>query len=235
MGKLALESQLEQLADAKIAAHSSRFFKTGAGQYGEGDCFLGIRVPVIRAELKRHRKTLTLDSAVRLLHSRWHEVRLFAVLALVDLYNRSRRDGERRAVVQAYLKHRARVNNWDLVDSSAPGITGAWYYSRNRARIDRLIEASSLWDRRIAVLSTLYYIRQSDCDDTFNYARLCLTDEEDLIHKACGWMLREAGKRDIEALHRFLDGHAVKMPRTMLRYAIEKLPEARRRAYLQAR
>ena len=230
----AIEKQLIALGDKTIAEHNQRFFKTGAGQYGEGDQFLGIRMPVIRATLKQHKSTITIDSTTNLLHSKWHEIRMFAVLALLELYKQRCADESiKKAVVATYLKHRKQVNNWDLVDASAPGITGAWHFSRDRARLDKMIKATSMWDRRIAMLSTFYYIRQHDLVDTFRYAAILLDDQQDLMHKAAGWMLREAGKRDEKQLCLFLDENSRKMPRTMLRYSLERLPETRRKHYMQ--
>lgn len=229
-----LERELIALGNDEIARHSQRFFKTGAGQYGAGDEFLGIRVPTIRATLKQHRADITLNCAIQLLHSKWHETRMFAVLALVDLYKRRNAgEDEKKSIVTAYLKHRKLVNNWDLVDSSAPGISGAWHFNRDRSRLDKMIAAKSLWDRRIAMLSTFYYIRQNDLTDTFKYAQWLLDDSQDLMHKAAGWMLREAGKRDEQKLCDFLDQFAHSMPRTMLRYSIERLPKPTRQGYLQ--
>lgn len=233
-GAVSLERELIALGNADIAAHSLRFFKTGAGQYGAGDQFLGIRMPVLRATLKRHQADITLDCAIRLLHSQWHETRMFALLAMVGLYaRRGASVADKRSIVSGYLKHRKFVNNWDLVDSSAPAITGAWHFDRDRSRLDKMISAKSIWDRRIAMLSTFHYIRNDDLRDTFKYAQWLLDDSQDLMHKAAGWMLREAGKRDERQLCDFLDQFAHSMPRTMLRYSIERLPEPTRQSYLR--
>jgi 3-methyladenine DNA glycosylase AlkD len=229
-----IERQLRALGDKSIAEHSTRFFKTGDGEYGAGDQFLGIRMPVLRSTLKTQLPGLTLDCAVELLHSPWHETRMFAVLALLGLYKqRGASESSRKAIVTAYLKHRQFVNNWDLVDASAPGITGAWFFDRKRDRLDKMVAAKSMWDRRIAMLSTFFYIRKNDLDDTFNYAQRLLNDPQDLMHKAAGWMLREAGKRDEQRLCDFLDQHRQYMPRTMLRYSIERLPEKTRKHYMK--
>ncbi len=223
---------LQVLANKDYADHSSRFFKTGPGEYSEGDRFLGIRVPVIRAELKTLKDSISIDDTIELLQNPWHEVRLFALLAMVDKYRRAD-EQQRGKLVGLYLKHKEYVNNWDLVDGSAPYITGPWFYDKNRNALDRLIVSKHLWDRRIAMLSTFYYIRQNDLDDTFKYAEILLDDKEDLMHKAAGWMLREAGKRDEPTLTKFLNLHLPRIPRTMLRYAIEKYPSAARQQFLK--
>ena len=223
--------QLKALGNDELAAKAARYFKTGTGQYAEGTVFLGIRVPVLRQLVKDNRSVLTLSDSETLLQSHWHEIKLFALLAMVDQFKRGT-EKEQQSVVRVYFRHRKVVNNWDLVDSSAPYISGAWHYNRDRSRLHKLIKAKSLWDRRIAMLSTLYYIRQHDLDDTYDYAEQCLQDPQDLMHKASGWMLREAGKRDELRLLNFIDQHGTQMPRTMLRYAIEKLPITKRKQIL---
>lgn len=223
MSAAAIEKSLLALKDIAAAKKSAGYFKTGPGEYSEGDKFLGIRVPVLRAEVKTQRYLITLNEIIELLHSEWHEVRLFALFAMVDHFNQGS-DKQKKATVSAYLKNKKYVNNWDLVDSSAYHITGAWYFDKDRTQLDKLVTAKHLWSRRIAMVSTFYYIRQKDLDDTYKYAKLLINDPEDLMHKASGWMLREAGKRDTPRLEKFLTQHAPSMPRTMLRYAIEKLP-----------
>lgn len=216
----------------RIAAKSRRFFKTGKGEYGEGDKFLGIRVPVLR-RLCREYRGAPLRTALELLKSPFHEARLLALLMLVDRYERSRDDGERGAIYRAYLRHTARINNWDLVDCSAPRIVGAHLLDKDRAPLYRLARSKSLWERRIAIMATFSFIRDDDFSDTLRIAELLLRDGEDLIHKAAGWMLREVWKRDPDALKIFLAQHAREMPRVMLRYAVEKLPPGERRAWLR--
>lgn len=216
----------------RIAAGARRFFKTGKGEYGEGDKFLGIRVPVFR-RLCRECRGAPLRIALDLLTSPFHEIRLLALLMLVDRYERSRSSGEREAIYRAYLRHAARINNWDLVDCSAPKIVGAHLLERDRAPLYRLARSKCLWERRIAVIATFAFIRNGDFSDTLRIAELLLRDGEDLIHKAAGWMLREVGNRDPAALRRFLARHAREMPRVMLRYAVEKLPPDERRAWLR--
>lgn len=204
------------------------FFKTGPGQYGEGDKFLGVRVPDIRAIAK-------LDDGgsgvSRLLESPWHEERLLALLILVRRYERGDLRTKKR-IFDFYLANTRWINNWDLVDLSAYKIVGDWLLDRARSVLHGLARSGGLWERRIAIVSTYAFIRNGDLAETFALARLLLRDPEDLMHKACGWMLREAGKRDSAALEAFLESHVRRMPRTMLRYAIEKFPDARRQHYL---
>jgi len=225
-------ARLSELGDPDVAARSQRFFKTGPGEYGEGDRFLGIRVPVIR-KVVREVRHIELGDALELLRSPLHEARLLALLILVDRYSRAGTPAERRAIYRAYLDHTEFINNWDLVDASAEHIVGAYLFERNRKPIYRLAGSISLWERRIAVLATFHFIKREQYDDTLAVAGLLLDDPEDLIHKAVGWMLREVGNRDRPAENRFLRKHYRRMPRTMLRYAIEKFPEKSRRAYLR--
>jgi len=226
-----IKKSLIAKGNARIAEHSESFFKTGPGEYGEGDKFIGLRVPVLREMVKQHRDKLTLEEIIEILHSEWHEVRLFSLLAMVDFYKRASEQDQKRTVT-AYLKNKKYINNWDLVDSSAYQIIGAWHHDKDRTAVDKLLNAKLLWSRRIAMMSTFCHIRQNDLDDTYRYAEALLSDEEDLIHKVSGWMLREAGKRDTKRLEVFLCQHAPTMPRTMLRYAIEKLPPTKRKKLL---
>ena len=225
-----MRDSLRDLGDQMIAEHSSRFFKSGPGEYGEGDRFLGIRVPVLRANVRMFRGA-SLRAMVSLLKSPWHEERLFAVLLLVQGYKRGS-ESERDAIFDAYLQHRKYVNNWDIVDSSAHLIVGPHLESGSRGLLYRLAVSDELWDRRIAMLSTYHYIRQHDFEDALKIARLLRDDDHDLIHKVVGWMLREIGNRSTSVEEEFLQKHYQQMPRTMLRYAIEKFPEDRRKAYL---
>jgi 3-methyladenine DNA glycosylase AlkD len=219
--------------NAEKAAFYARFFKCGPGQYGEGDRFLGLTVPQVRQVVAQYR-TLAPSDCVHLLYSPYNEARLLAVLILVAQYQRRRAsDADRQAVFDHYLNHRARVNNWNLVDASAPPIVGAHLLHRGRTILDELAVSPVLWDRRIAVLATFTFIRAGDFADTLRLCKALLNDAEDLMHKACGWMLREVGKRKESTLREFLDDHAASMPRTMLRYALEKLPSGVRFAYMQ--
>jgi 3-methyladenine DNA glycosylase AlkD len=227
-----LRQQLHAQASAERAAGARRFFKTGPGEYGEGDQFLGLTVPQVRAMLPKT-DDLTEQDVLTLLRSKWHEERLLALLTLVRRFEKARKDEVVRArVVKLYLANTAWINNWDLVDTSAPLILGVWLLTHERTVLAKLARSQSLWEQRIAVLATLAFIRAGEFADTLRLCERFLTHEHDLMHKACGWMLREAGKRDVAVLRTFLDQHAARMPRTMLRYAIEKLPEAERRKYL---
>jgi len=221
-----LRRRLRKLADPVRAKHSLRFFKTAPGQYGHGDRFLGLTVPAMRTLVREFRE-LPLAGAEALLASEWHEERLVALLILVAQYRHAPAE-----VYRLYLANTDRINNWDLVDASAPHIVGAHLETRNRRPLYLLARSKSLWERRIAVVATQHFIRRDDLADTLAIARILLRDEHDLIHKATGWMLREAGKRDERVLRAFLDEHAAAMPRTMLRYAIERLPPALREHYL---
>ena len=224
-----LLSELRRAASPRRAAASKWFFKTGPGEYGEGDRFLGISVPELRKIARRHQDA-GLGDTQTLLRSPWHEARLLALLILVRQYERGD-DRKRAAIHRLYLRNKRFVNNWDLVDSSAAQIVGA-HLVGDRRLLRKLAISSSLWDRRIAMVATYHYIRQGSFDDAFAIARLLRDDRHDLIHKAVGWMLREIGKRDVRAEMGYLDKHAARMPRTMLRYAIERLPKADRLRYL---
>ncbi len=226
----AMREALHALGDKKIAEHSAGFFKSGKGEYGEGDRFVGVRVPVIRAQVKKSRDA-PLRAVLSLLKSSWHEERLFAVLLLVDQYKRGSED-DRERVFNAYIEHREYVNNWDIVDASAHLIVGPYLDKRSRKLLYNLADSAMLWDRRIAMMATYHYIRKLDFVDALKIARKLRDDEHDLIHKVVGWMLREIGNRDSAVEEAYLQKHYKKMPRTMLRYAIEKFPEARRKAYL---
>lgn len=226
-----IQSRLRSHASPETARVLQGFFKTGPGQYGEGDAFLGIKVPVIRA-VSKHFPNVPLDTAVDLLHSHFHEERLLALLFLMRHFAAGGAH-ERESAYLAYLAHTAWINNWDLVDISAPHVVGSYLANQPRAPLYQLVRSPSLWERRIAMVATLHFIRLGDFDDTLQLARLLLNDREDLMHKASGWMLREVGKRDQKRLEAFLDQHGRAMPRTMLRYAIERFPETLRQAYLR--
>jgi len=226
----AIRAELHKLGNPVRGVHSQRFFKTGPGQYGEGDKFLGLTVPEMRGIVRRYRE---LDDAavLELLSSPWHEERLVALLLMVEAYDRG--DDPRRAHIhRAYLANTARINNWDLVDASAGNIVGQHLEARDIALLERLARSKSLWERRIAIVSTFHFIKRNEFRPTLKIATMLLGDSEDLIHKATGWMLREVGKRDRTGLDRFLKKHYKRMPRTMLRYAIERHPERVRKQYL---
>ena len=225
-----IERRLRALRDPVIATHHLRFFKCGPGQYGEGDAFLGIMVPMLRT-LSREFAALSVAEAFELLQSKWHEVRIIALMILVRKYERGD-EAMRDDIYRLYLAKTDRINNWDLVDFSAPAIVGEHLRERDHAPLYTLAKSQSLWERRIAIISTQHFIRHNEFDDTLRIAEILLDDRHDLIHKASGWMLREVGKRDQPVLERFLRKHARRMPRTMLRYAIERFPDELRRKYM---
>jgi 3-methyladenine DNA glycosylase AlkD len=224
MKPLPIQAKLRALGDPQKAAFAQRFFRTGPGEYAEGDVFIGVTVPQIRV-LAREAAALPMTDLRVVLRATVHEERLLALIALTRVYQRGD-DTMKQRVFDLYLAERAHVNNWDLVDTSAPHIAGAWV-------LDDLSRSPVLWDRRIAVLSTQAFIRTGDFADTLRLCQRLLGDPHDLMHKACGWMLREIGKRDLAILRAFLAAHTPAMPRTMLRYAIEKLPPEERRRIMR--
>jgi len=226
----AVRKALRDAGNPTDALFLQRFFKTGPGQYGEGDVFLGIRVPASRA-LARQLADLPFDDVETLLHDKYHEARLLALILLVGRYERGD-DAERQRVYRMYLANTDRINNWDLVDLSAPNIVGAHLETRPRAPLDKLAMSRDLFERRIAIVATYWFIRLHQFDDTLRISTALLGDKHDLIHKAVGWMLREVGKRDASVLEHFLDAHAKTMPRTALRYSIERLTPERRKHYM---
>jgi 3-methyladenine DNA glycosylase AlkD len=221
---------LRKLARRERAKSNKRFFKAGPGEYGAGDRFLGVTVPQLRT-IAREYRDMPLKYVVTLLHSSWHEERLLALLILVGQYVRADMR-TRQTIHRLYLRNTRSINNWDLVDSSAAQIVGAHLETGDRRLLRRLARSTSVWERRIAMIATYHYIRQRDFKDALAVAALLSRDDHDLIHKAVGWMLREIGKRDRDAEERFLRKHARAMPRTMLRYAIEKFPQPLRRTYM---
>lgn len=224
-------SELTALGNEEKRRVLSGFFKTGKGQYGEGDKFIGIPVPLTRGVAKRHKAAGegTLDA---LLASRWHEARLCALLIMVEKMKKAD-EAQARRLVDFYLAHTSRINNWDLVDLSASYIVGEYLTDKPRDLLYQLAESDLLWDNRIAMVSTYAFIKRGDLDDTFRLALRLIGHPHELMHKAVGWMLREAGKRDFDRLRTFVDNHYGEMPRTMLRYAIEKFPESERKEILK--
>ncbi len=227
----AAKQKLRSLASPEAAKASVRFFKTGPGQYGEGDIFIGVRVPALRA-VSRELRALPLGEIETLLRSPIHEERQLALMILVLQVAKSDASHRQRAF-DLYLGNTRFVNNWDLVDCSAPQVVGGFLLDKPRKPLFDLARSKSLWERRIAIVSTQHFIRHDDFADTLAISLRLLQDEEDLIHKAAGWMLREVGKKARAVLEDFLDQHAAAMPRTMLRYAIEHFPPDQRRAYLR--
>lgn len=233
MTAAAVRKRLEALSSVARAASSLRFFKTGPGEYGEGDQFRGISVPPLR-KLAREYAALPLPDILELLGSALHEDRLLALFLLNGAFARGD-ESVRRQIYTLYLANAHSINNWDLVDSSAEHIVGAWLFERSRRPLRTLARSAVLWKRRIAIIATFHFIRRNEFEETLGIAELLIDDEEDLIHKAVGWMLREVGKRDARLLDRFLEVHAARMPRTMLRYAIERLSPGKRARYMNAR
>lgn len=223
---------LEKLRSKERAEVLQRFFKTGPGEYGEGDLFLGIKVPELRKLAKAH-EALSRKELTQLLRSPVHDERLLALLILVGAYRKGGGPTKKR-IYELYLKNTQFVNNWDLVDLSAEYIVGAHLMNQSKEPLYRLAKSKSLWERRISIMSTFHFIKQGEFSETLKISRILLHDEEDLIHKAVGWMLREVGKRHLPTEEKFLRSHYQKMPRTMLRYAIERFPEAKRQKYLRS-
>jgi 3-methyladenine DNA glycosylase AlkD len=232
MNSRTIQSRIRKLGNPEDARILQWFFKTGPGEYGEGDRFVGVRVPLMRKLVKEF-EAADEETLQALLESGIHEDRALALFILVRQFEKGS-EADRARICRFYLDHTHRINNWDLVDLSAPQVVGGYLVNRSRRPLYRLVRSKSLWERRIAVLATFTFIRQGDFTDTLALADRLLGDGEDLIHKAVGWMLREIGKRDVAVLEAFLKSRCKTMPRTMLRYAIEKFPEPKRQAYLKA-
>ena len=235
-----LYSSILSHADSSQVAGLSRFFKCGKGQYGEGDQFLGIKVPVTRSVVKECWRTISFDELEECISSPYHEVRLAALLTLVEIFAHAKRDMPlRQRCVDFYLSHTAHINNWDLVDLSCYNLLGTWLLDKDRSLLYRLAsDGRTIWERRIGIVSTMQFIRHGQTDDTYAIAQIFLDDPlpiHDLLQKAVGWLLREAGKRDLNRLRQWLMPRAATMPRTMLRYAIEKFSEEERSHFLHLR
>jgi 3-methyladenine DNA glycosylase AlkD len=234
-----LLSEIQSHADPSQVPGLSRFFKTGPGQYGEGDKFLGIKVPVTREVVKQYWRETSMQDLEECIASEYHEVRLAALLALVEIFAHAKKSPvkpgmTRKDCVDFYLAHTDRINNWDLVDLSCYPLLGVWLLDKDRQLLYELAKnGKTIWEQRIGIVSTMTFIRSGQLDDTFAIADILLHHPHDLIHKAVGWMLREAGKRDQAALEAWLAPRFRALPRTMLRYAIEKFPESERQQYLQ--
>ncbi|MCB1041816.1 MAG: DNA alkylation repair protein [Acidobacteria bacterium] len=221
-----LAHALQQLANTAIATHSQRFFKTGPGEYGEGDLFLGIRVPVLRKQARIF-KTMPASEVVQALHSPHHEIRLCALLVWVLQFQKAN-DSDKKIIYDLYMANTRYVNNWDLVDTSAHPIVGGYLQDKSRDPLVRLAQSDLLWERRIAMIATYHFIKQSDFQDALRVAGILVADPQDLIQKAVGWMLREVGNRNGSLERAFLKAHYRDMGRTALRYAIEKFPPEER-------
>lgn len=226
-----LQKEMQSLANPKKAKDYARYFKTGKGEYAEGDIFLGIVVPFQR-KLNAKYKDLSLHEIQQLLNSKIHEHRSVALFILACQFKKAD-EKKKEAIVRLYLKNTRNINNWDLVDLSAPKILGEYLLDKDRKVLYKMASSSLLWDRRIAVLATFAFINKNDFKDSLNIAELLLKDKHDLMHKAVGWMLREIGKRNQKAEEDFLKKHYREMPRTMLRYAIEKFDDKKREFYMK--
>lgn len=222
-----IKQELNVLENKERAELSLRFFKTGKGEYGEGDKFLGITVPEQRKIAKKYYKSIEMKEIEELLHSKFHEHRLTALIILT-----MKCKGNEKEVFDFYLKNTKYINNWDLVDTSAHKIVGEYLLDKNIDLLRKLALSRDLWERRISIISTFAFIRHKRLKESIEIAELLLKDKHDLMHKAVGWMLREVGKKDVKTLEQFLQKHKNKIPRTMLRYAIERLPEKKRKYYM---
>lgn len=227
------QKELRSLADPARAAGASRYFKTGKGEYGEGDVFLGIRVPILRKMVSNY-LNMPLGQVLEILQSIYHEERMFALLLMVKQFDMGD-ETRRKQLYQAYLRHTRFINNWDLVDCSAHLIVGKYLIEKDKQVLIKMAKSKNLWERRISILSTFYFVKSDQYQTSLDIALLLLNDMHDLIHKAVGWMLREIGNKDIKTEMKFLDKHYQYMPRTMLRYAIEKLPDDLRLSYLKGK
>ena len=228
-----IKNDLEALGNPEKAAFFPKFFKTGKGQYGEGDIFIGITVPNIRSVVKKYSNSIDIKTLQELIKDPIHEVRLCALLLLVHLFTKTKDQNLKKEIYQFYLANTQFINNWDLVDSSAGQIVGSYLFDKERDILYTLAKSTSLWEQRISIIATMYFIKKGQFEDTFQIAEILLHHKHDLIHKAVGWMLREVGNKNTEVLEDFLNQHYATMPRTMLRYAIEKFPEPVRQAYLK--
>ncbi|MBS3124686.1 DNA alkylation repair protein [Candidatus Woesearchaeota archaeon] len=225
-----LKQEIENTGDEERARLSARYFKTGPGEYGEGDMFIGITVPQLRAICKRY-AALSLHEISQLLTDNIHEFRSAALIVLVLQFEKASSE-QRKEIVEFYLAHTNHVNNWDLVDGSAPYILGEYLADKEKALLSTLAQSKNLWERRIGIVATYAFIKRGELEETLLIAELLLKDTHDLIHKAVGWMLREVGKKDQSVLEEFLKRNACRMPRTMLRYAIERFRPEKRKLYL---
>lgn len=226
-----VQTSIRELANSEIAEHSQRFFKTGVGEYGEGDHFLGIKVPVIRKEVKKFKKE-EIKVIIKLLSSKYHEERLFSLIWLVEKYKKGNEEIQ-ESIYEAYIQNLNFVNNWDLVDSSAHLIVGPHLETKDKSILYKFAVSKNLWERRISIMSTFHYIKKGEFVDALKISEILLGDSEDLIHKSVGWMLREIGNRDKDSELLFLKKFYKDMPRTMLRYAIEKFEKPERDKYLK--
>ena len=233
MSVIRLRKELRKKSSKKVAAISRRFFKTGPGQYGEGDIFIGLKIPVIREIVLQYIDLPHLEIS-KLLKSPIHEERLAALFILVAQYRKAKAPA-REKIYKFYLKHKKWINNWDLIDLTAPLVVGDYLSDKSKKPLHQMAKSKNLWERRIAIVATYQFIKKNHFSETLQISQTLLNDSHDLIHKAVGWMLREVGKKEQNAEENFLRKHYKKMPRTMLRYAIERFPEKKRQAYLKGK
>ena len=228
-----LKKEAKKLADPKYAEVCQRFFKTGKGEYGYGDKFIGVKIPKLRGLVKEF--DLPLGEAKKLSQSKIHEERMLGLLFIVKLYEKSKDDAEKAKIYKTYLSLFPYINNWDLVDVTTPKVIGRHLMDKDRKILYKWAKSKDLWTKRISIITCWWFIRKGDLKDVYPISKILLNDDHDLIHKAVGWMIREAGKKDLKKMEAFLKQHYKKMPRTMLRYAIERLPETRRQKYLKGK
>ena len=227
-----INNEIKNLADPELAVHHLRFFKTGKGEYAEGDLFYGLRVPDVRKIAKKYFKTIDLSEIDVLIKNPYHEVRLAAIIMLILKYRKADSEGQKK-IYNLYLSNVDYINNWDLIDISAYAIVGAFLFNKNTEKLWELAKSGHLWSERISVLATLYFIKYGEYTHSIELAKHFLNHKHDLMHKATGWILREVGKKDINVLYAFLDQFHKVMPRTMLRYSLEKLSEEKRIIYMK--
>lgn len=230
-----IKKELRKFYSLERAKNSAWFFKTGKGEYGAGDKFMGITMPQLRIVAKKYFDKISIPETLKILKSKFHEERMLALLILMFKYkeaNKKKNEKEKIEIFKVYLANTKYINNWDLVDITCRDTVGAYLLDRNKSVLYKLAKSKNLWERRIAIVSTFYFIAKNDLDDTFKIAEILLNDSHDLIHKAVGWALREAGKHDKTRLLAFLNKHGHYMPRTMLRYSIEKFSTAERKYFL---
>jgi len=229
-----IQKTFRQLQDSNRAISNLKFFKTAKGEYGYGDLFLGIRMPVTR-QLAKDNIGLSLGNTKTLIKSKYHEERMLGLIILVNKYAKASQDDEKENIYQVYISHFKYINNWDLVDVTCPHIVGKHLIDRDRAVLYQWAQSDDLWTKRISMITNWWFVRKGDLQDVFSIAEVLLGDEHDLIHKAVGWMLREAGKKDMRRTEVFMKQYYRSMPRTMLRYAIEQYPETKRQKYLKGK
>lgn len=227
-----VQKEIRSLGNKKSAQNCARFFKTGKGEYGYGDIFLGVKSPDIR-KLAKEYGTISLTETKKLIKSKYHEERLLGLFILINKYSKSRKETEKEKIYQLYINHFKYINNWDLVDVTCPHVIGKHLMDKNRDILQLWAKSDDLWTKRIAMITNWWFVRKGDLSEVFKIAKILLHDDHDLIHKAVGWMLREAGKKDLKKAENFLKKYYKNMPRTMLRYAIERYPEVRRQKYLK--